>query len=103
MEQSESCPITHVTLDQIDYGLKEFVDIQRKYLCSRNDGQLANLKVSHHCEQLYKGLSNRILTQEQANVNQFDTILQIQIDNDSLFKTDSIHRLMGLRQHQAGI
>ncbi|CAF0991835.1 unnamed protein product, partial [Didymodactylos carnosus] len=65
MKQSESCPITHVTLDQIDRGLKEFVDTQPKYLCTRNDGKLAKLKCSHHCEKLYKALSQHGLTQEQ--------------------------------------
>ena len=69
MKQSESCSITHVTLDQIDHGLKEFVDTQRKYLCGRNDGQLAKLKGSHHCEKLYEALSHRGLTQEQVSAN----------------------------------
>ena len=73
MKQSQSCPITHVTLDQIDHGLKEFVDTQRKYLCSRNDRQLAKWKASHHCEKSYKALSHHGLTQEQVSVHQFET------------------------------
>ena len=103
MKQSESCFITHVTLDQIDDGLKEFVDTQRKYLCSRNDRQLDKLKSSHHCEKLYKALSHHGLIQEQVSVNQFEKSVYIFIDNYSLLKTNSIHRLMDLRQHQADI
>ena len=97
MKQSESCPITHVTLDRIDHGLKEFVDTQRKYLCNRNDRQLAKWKGSHHCEKLYKALSHHGLTQEQVSVNEFEKSVCILTDNYSLLKTDSIHRLMDLR------
>ena len=72
MKQSESFSIVHVTLDQIDHGLKEFVDTQRKYLCSRNDRQLAKWKGSYQCEKLYETLSHHHLTQAQVSVNQFE-------------------------------
>ena len=31
-QQKQSCPIKDLTMDQIDHGLKEFIDSQRKYL-----------------------------------------------------------------------
>ena len=62
MKQSESYAITHVTLNQIDHGLKEFVDTQRKYLSSRNDQQLVKFKENRRHEKLYEALSNRRLT-----------------------------------------
>ncbi len=40
-EQSELCPITSISFEQIDKCLKEFVDCQRKYLSTRNNNQVA--------------------------------------------------------------
>jgi hypothetical protein len=72
MKQSESYAITHVTLNQIDHGLKEIVDTQQKYLSSRIDQQLVKFKENRHHDKSYAALSNRSLTQEQVSVEQFE-------------------------------
>ncbi len=39
-KQSQSCPITKLTFDQIEHGLKELVRRERNYLSIRNNEQL---------------------------------------------------------------
>ena len=56
-KQSQSCPITKLTFDQIEHGLKELVHRERKYLSIRNNEQLIKLKDDIHEKDLWKTIS----------------------------------------------
>jgi hypothetical protein len=66
-EQSQSCPITELTLDQIDRCLKEFVDCQRKYLSIRNTKQLIDFKNDMYEKDLYEMITAYHLTNDQVS------------------------------------
>ncbi|CAF4552293.1 unnamed protein product, partial [Rotaria magnacalcarata] len=55
--QSQSCPITTLSLDQIDQRLNEFVICQRKYLLMKNNNQLLKFKDKFHDKDLFKTVS----------------------------------------------
>ncbi|CAF4397069.1 unnamed protein product, partial [Rotaria magnacalcarata] len=55
--QSQSCPITTLSLDQIDHCLNEFVICQRKYLLMKNNNQLLKFKDNFHDKDLFKTVS----------------------------------------------
>jgi len=52
-KQSELCPITKLSFDQIDHCLKDFVNCQRKYLSTRNNNQLLKFKDSMKENELF--------------------------------------------------
>ncbi|CAF1348914.1 unnamed protein product [Adineta steineri] len=56
-EQSQSCPITTLTMDQIDSCLKEFINCQRQYLDKRNNNQLAKFKDNIKEKELFEILT----------------------------------------------
>ncbi|CAF1440935.1 unnamed protein product [Adineta steineri] len=56
-EQSQSCPITTLTMDQIDSCLKEFINCQRQYLDKRNNNQLAKFKDNIKAKELFEILT----------------------------------------------
>ncbi|CAF4454554.1 unnamed protein product, partial [Rotaria magnacalcarata] len=60
--QSPSCPITTLSLDQIDQRLNEFVICQRKYLLMKNNNQLLKFKDNFHDKDLFKTVSTFRLT-----------------------------------------
>ncbi len=67
VEQCQSCPITELTLDQIDHCLKEFVDCQRKYLSIRNTKQLIDFKNNLYEKDLYQMINAYHLTNDQVS------------------------------------
>jgi hypothetical protein len=102
-KQSESWPITHVSLDQIDHGLKDFIDSQRKYLSKRNCKRLVKFKGDIERQKSAQSLLNHSLKQEQVRPHYFGTSMYTRTDIHSLLQTGSIYRLMDLRQQQADI
>ncbi|CAF3813930.1 unnamed protein product [Rotaria sordida] len=81
-EQSHSCPITRLTIDQIDHCLKEYVHTERSYLTMRNNDELIQFK-SHIRE---KDLLKTI------------TSYQIKMDLN-----EYLNRLISIREQQGGI
>ena len=55
--QAQSYPLTALSLDQLDYYLKKFVDGQRKYLLVRNNRQLQRFTDDFHEKQLLETIS----------------------------------------------
>lgn len=67
-KQKQTCPIKDLTIDQIDNGLKKFIDSQRKYLSIRNNHELIKFKEIISAEDLSKTLSTCQLTTHQVSV-----------------------------------
>ena len=55
--QAQSYPLTALSLDQLDYYLKKFVDGQRKYLLVRNNKQIQRFTDDFHEKQLLETIS----------------------------------------------
>ncbi|CAM4898206.1 unnamed protein product [Rotaria socialis] len=69
--QSQPCPITTLSLDQIDHCLNEFVICQRKYLLMKNNNQLLKFKDNFHDKDLFKTVSTfRLTIDRNAYINQ---------------------------------
>ncbi|CAF4964543.1 unnamed protein product, partial [Rotaria socialis] len=69
--QSQPCPITTLSLDQIDHCLNEFVICQRKYLLMKNNNQLLKFKDNFHDKDLLKTVSTfRLTIDRNAYINQ---------------------------------
>ena len=59
--QGQSYPMTTLSLDQLDYYLKKFVDYQRKYLLVRNNRQIQRFIDNFHEKQLLETISTHRL------------------------------------------
>jgi len=70
-KQSAFYPIKLLSLDQIDHGLKEFVNCQRKYLLTRNDKQLIKFKDNIEENELFEIITNYYPTIDQVNINSY--------------------------------
>ncbi|CAF3586434.1 unnamed protein product, partial [Adineta steineri] len=81
-KQSQTCPITGLSLEQIDHCLKEYVHSERNYLSTRNNNQLIKFKEIIHEKDLYK------------------TIATYQL---SINLTEYINKLITIRQQQGEI
>ena len=68
-KQSESYPITSISLIQIDHCLKEFVNCQRKYLSIRNNNQLIKFKDHIQEKELFEIINAFHLTIDQVCIN----------------------------------
>jgi hypothetical protein len=68
-KQSQSCPITKLTFDQIEHGLKELVHRERKYLSIRNNEQLIKLKGDMYEKNLFKTISTSSLINQQQVIH----------------------------------
>jgi hypothetical protein len=66
--QSQLCPITKLSSNEIDNILKEYVDCQRKQLSSKKHRQLIRFKEDFHEKQLLHTLSTYRLTNEQVSL-----------------------------------
>ena len=53
-KQSQSCPLTSLSLDQIDHCLKGYVHSERNYLFTRNTNKLMKLKDHIHEQDLHQ-------------------------------------------------
>ncbi len=68
-KQSQPCPITRLSFDQIECGLKELVDRERKYLSMRNNEQLIKFKDGIYEKNLFKTMSTCSLINHQQVIN----------------------------------
>jgi hypothetical protein len=66
-KQSALCPIKFISLDQIDYCLKEFVDCQRNYLTIRNNNQLAKFQEKNEEKELFEIITAYYPTLDQVS------------------------------------
>lgn len=80
IKHSQSCPITTLSFDQIEHGLKEFVDRERNYLSTRNNEQLIQFKNHIHEKDLFK-----IISVYSSQVNQ-----QVILNQNYIFLSDRI-------------
>ena len=71
-EKSQTCPITKLSVEQIEERLKELVDRERKYLSKRNNQQLIKFKDDIYGKDLLKTISSYFpQTTEQVKLNRF--------------------------------
>jgi hypothetical protein len=68
-KQFQSCPITKLSFDQIEYGLKELVNRERKYLSITNNEQLIKFKDDIYEKNLFKTISTCSLINHQQVIN----------------------------------
>jgi hypothetical protein len=68
-KQSQSCPITKLSFDIIECGLKELVDRERKYLSITNNEQLIKFKDDIDEKNLFKTMSTCSLINHQQVIN----------------------------------
>ncbi|CAF3028976.1 unnamed protein product, partial [Rotaria sp. Silwood2] len=81
-EQSQSCPVTRLTLDQIDHCLKEYVHSERSYLSVQNNDQIIKFKSYIREKDLFKTI----------------TSYQLSIDLN-----EYMHKLITIREQQGEI
>jgi hypothetical protein len=67
-KQSQSCPITNLSLNQIDHCLKEYVHTERNYLLTRNNEQFNKFQDNIREKDLYK-----TIVSYQLNINLVST------------------------------
>ncbi|CAF4162449.1 unnamed protein product, partial [Rotaria sordida] len=67
-EQCQSCPLTSLTLAQIDHCLKEYVRSERSYLSIRNNDQLIKFKDYIHEKDVFKTINTFQLS---INLNEY--------------------------------
>jgi hypothetical protein len=67
-KQSQLCPITRVSLNQIDRCLKEYVQGERTYLSKRNNNQLIKFKDGIYEKDLCKTIATYRLTMNLVSV-----------------------------------
>jgi len=70
-KQYQICPITILSLDQIDHCLKEFIGCQRKYLSTRNNNQVTKFKNDIDQKELLRIISAYRFTIDQVSVDSF--------------------------------
>lgn len=66
IEQVDVCPITSMSMEQIDCHLKEFVQCQRKYLLSRNIRCVEKFQVNIQRDQSLEAISTYYPTIDQV-------------------------------------
>ena len=67
--QSESCPITTISLEQIDQYLKEFVDCQQKYRSTRNHNHLNKFTDNIMENELFEIITSHYPTINNVSIN----------------------------------
>ncbi|CAF2960747.1 unnamed protein product [Rotaria sp. Silwood2] len=73
--QSQLCPPKLLPLDKTDHNLKEFVQLQQKYLSNKINSRLTRYKDKIHEEELFETLSNYNLSIAQKNTT--DQLVQL--------------------------
>ncbi|CAF1315870.1 unnamed protein product [Rotaria sp. Silwood1] len=61
-EETQSCPVATLPLEQIDSHMKEFVEKERQYVTLRNNDQLTKFKDDLQTQQLFQTISQYHLT-----------------------------------------
>ncbi|CAF5005094.1 unnamed protein product, partial [Rotaria magnacalcarata] len=84
--QSQSCPITTLSLDQIDQRLNEFVICQRKYLLMKNNNQLLKFKDNFHDQDLFKTVSTFRLTTDRVTNAYINQLLLIREKQGEIYE-----------------
>ncbi|CAF1255732.1 unnamed protein product [Adineta ricciae] len=80
-KHSHLCPITILSLNQIDHSLKEMVDYERKYLSTRNNRRLFQFKDKIHENDLSGLISTyRLTIYQNESINQLMKIRREQIE-----------------------
>ncbi|CAF1241717.1 unnamed protein product [Rotaria sordida] len=81
-QSSNSCPSTLLSLQNLDENLKDFVEIQEKYIANKMHAQLTRYKNTIQEKVLFQTVSTMNLTIDQKNiVAQLDQLQQIQMNN----------------------
>jgi hypothetical protein len=67
MTQSSSCPSTLLSLQTLDEKLKDFVQLQEKYIANKMNTQLTRYKNMIHENKLFQMVLTANLTIDQVN------------------------------------
>lgn len=67
--QSQSCPITSLTLNQIDDRLKEYVHAERKYLLARSNEELKKFEENISGKDLHETMVGYGLSMNSVSVS----------------------------------
>jgi hypothetical protein len=65
--QEQSCPATLLPVETLDHNLKDFVELQQKYLSNKMNAQLKRFKNTIDEKEVFQNLSTYNLTIDQVH------------------------------------
>ena len=104
-EQSRLCPIQAISLNEIDPCLKEFVNCQRTYLRTRNDGQLEKFKDALDENRFLERISAYSPSLNLVSIHASGLLIDVSFNRFHLssLKNECVHQLITIRQQQAAV